>query len=112
MEQYLTELRMKYDKNREHCGFITFDGVVEVDNIAVDAMHYFEISKQDADTYLEDCNATWHTHIHAISNLSIEDLVLFQGIRNCHHFIVSSESIWLYYTDTNGVVTVEERFNV
>jgi proteasome lid subunit RPN8/RPN11 len=110
-DDHLAELRQKYDKNKEHCGFIMPSGVLEVDNVAVDPSCFFEIRESDADRYLAKCMATWHTHTSNSSNLSIEDLQLFQALKDCYHVIISHYEIWLYYTDNNGVVLVEERYH-
>ena len=112
MDKYLEILRSKHDKNREHCGFITLDdGVVEVDNHADDAKNNFEIAAVDVNSFIDQALATWHTHTHSSGNLSAIDFATFQSLPDCYHFIVASDKIWLYYTDAEGIVTIEERYH-
>ena len=105
------KLQAQYTQGIEHCGFIVNGEIIEAENVAVDPTNHFEIKDCEVDKYLDQAQATWHSHTHDNPNLSLDDFLLFSQIRECYHFIVAQGRTWVYYTDIDGTIVVGARID-
>ncbi len=81
-----------FNTEHEEAGFILTSGeIVTVSGTATEssiAMNSVEILK-----YIDDAQATWHTHLVTSANLSMEDYESFVSNPDLKHFIIAADEV-------------------
>lgn len=94
----------------ERCGFVLNSGeIVELPNTHSDPEYSFSISQEDAQPYLGNIKAIWHTHCTKDYNLSMEDYENFLEHPDFHHLIISHAGVAEYGVSNHRVVNLQRR---
>jgi proteasome lid subunit RPN8/RPN11 len=78
-------------------GFILHDGkIVEVPNACDAPDEGFEVTEEALEKYLDQAQATWHTHPGASANLSVGDYHSFLNFPELKHYIVGEDGVMCF----------------
>lgn len=107
----MLETLLRPDDTVERCGLILKNGdVIEVPNIATDPVNSYEMDPVEVLKYLDQVEATWHTHPTSNAVLSHEDRDGFVAWPDWGHVIIGrdlkGEVVVAKYVVEDGLVIV------